>query len=232
MKVKPSIAFEDMRGKAGGVVASKNLSRLYIKNRITPRNPQSTAQMDLRASMTNGSRDWAKLTQSQRDAWNNVAKDWRGKRILGEAAKLSGVNCYMRIYQNMNVIGGTALDVPPVIPEFPTFEIEGVTFTAASGETPARLVISIPDLVDVEGKKIVVRATPGFSAGRQKLETSLRIVSVENAYTAGGLNIASAYTERLGAFPTAGQKAMFEVYLIDTATGVASLKQNFVLLFA
>ena len=52
MIVKPSIAFEDMRKSAGGVTASKNKARLYLKNRISPRNPRSDAQTKVRATLT------------------------------------------------------------------------------------------------------------------------------------------------------------------------------------
>lgn len=230
MIVKPSIAFEDMRKSAGGVTASKNRSRLYIKNRITPRNPRTDAQTEVRSRLATNSKNWSNLTQAQRNAWDEFATTAVGKRMLGSAAKISGFNCYVRVSNNLDLINKTPITEPPIMPEFTPFEITGVTYTAPAGETAGSLNIAINGLSSLTNQTLIVEATAGFSAGRTSFATKLRYIGQYTTLTSGAVNVLEGYNAKFGQFPAAGNKVQFRVYIIDNATGIASLKQSFVML--
>lgn len=230
MIVKPSIAFEDMRKSAGGVTASKNRSRLYIKNRITPRNPRTDAQTEVRARLATNSKNWAALTQAQRNAWDEFATTAVGVRMLGSAAKISGFNCYVRVSNNLDLIGQTPISEPPIMPEFTPFEITGVTYTAAAGETAGTLNVLFNGISSLNAQTMVIEATAGFSQGRASFTSKLRYIGHYSEITGGGINVLSDYVTKFGNFPDAGNKVQFRAYIIDNATGIASLKQSFVLL--
>lgn len=228
MIIKTSIAVEGLNGSAGGVTAAKNRSRMYFKNRISPRNPRTTAQLSVRGRLSSSSKAWRGLTQEQRMQWDEFSKTETGRRILGEAAKISGFNVFVRVANNLALIGQAIIDVPPTVPEFPVFEITGVTYTAASGDTPASLSLAISGLSSIAGKTIVVRATGGFSAGRASFPTQLRDLGTYTAIASGALNVYDDYAAKFGEVPGIGQKVQFEVFLIDNTSGIASLRQTFV----
>lgn len=230
MIVKPSIMVEDFRKSAGGVTASKNKSRLYVKNRITPRNPRTESQTQVRSDLTTNSRAWSQLTQAQRDAWNEYAKSVLGRRQLGAAAKISGFNAYMRIANNLAVINLPALTMPPSSVEFPVYEISNVVYVAPVGETPGTLTISFAGLTTLTGMHMIVKATAPFSGGRASLPSALRVITNNASVATGSTEVLASYNAKFGAFASAGQKVEIQVYLIDDATGLASLKQSFVYL--
>ena len=224
MIIKPSIAFEDMRGSAGGVTASKNKSRLYVKNRISPRNPQTSAQSTVRSRMTNHAKAWNALTQSQRDAWDEASKTTTGRRELGEAAKISGFNYFMRCRNNLALINEAAITVPGKPAEFKPFKINNVDYKAPAGNDSGQLSFNI----DGDIPNNVIRATAPFSAGKAKNATGLRIVGVNLEGGEVPYNVYDGYVAKFGANFPEGQKIQFEIYTIDPNSGVASLRQNFV----
>lgn len=223
MIVKPSVMFEDMRKSAGGVTASKNKSRLYVKNRISPRNPRTTAQLDVRASLSDHSKEWGGLTQAQRDAWNEAAKSVTGRRELGEAAKISGFNFYVRCNNNLALVGSSKISGPVAPVSIPPFEIELITAKAPAGQSPAKINLQLSDVPS----DLIVRATAPFSAGKESNDTGLRIIAVnpENNLETG-MDLTAAYTAKFGNTFKAGQKIQFEVYAIDSTSGTASLRQS------
>lgn len=234
MIVKPSIAFEDMRKSAGGVTASKNKARLYIKNRITPRNPKTERQMQVRSDLTSNSRAWQNLTQAQRDAWDEAAKTAYGRRELGEAAKISGFSLFMRCNQNLATIGATEVKVPGNVPDFPVFEMWGIAVTVTPTGT-IKVTGNVPEDYENLPTNVVIRATAPFGAGRASNLTGLRIIKagewiddvVNNPeQDTRQIDLTQAYTNVLGAGIKAGDKIQFEVYFIDPTSGYASLKQN------
>lgn len=234
MIVKPSIAFEDMRKSAGGVTASKNKARLYIKNRITPRNPKTEKQMQVRSDLTTNSRAWANLTQAQRDAWDEEAKTAYGRRELGEAAKISGFSLFMRCNQNLATIAGTEIKVPGTTPDFPVYQMWSFGASVASNGQ-IRVGASLDATYEELPANIVIRATAPFGPGRASNITGLRIIKAgawqddvdANAETESyNLDLSTEYTNTLGAGVKVGDKIQFEMYFIDPTSGYASLKQT------
>ena len=79
----------------------------YIRQRVVPHNPNSTAQQAIRSVLTDGVSKWrfGMITQIHKNYWNTYA------RGLGE----SGFNRFMRSYVAGNYSAGTVVS-PQVIP--------------------------------------------------------------------------------------------------------------------
>ena len=231
MIVKPSIAFEDMRKSAGGVTASKNKARLYLKNRISPRNPRSDAQTKVRATLTTFAKNCAALTPEQRDAWYEAAKSAMGVRILGNAAKISGFNLYVRINSNLDMIGKEAIQVPGTGAEFAPFDIVSIAYVAAAGENAAKLNVTFSGIENLTAQTLDISATPGNTQKNKSYPAKQKNIGVFTEISAGVVDIAAQYQAVLGAFPASGQKIQIEAFLVDNATGEASLKQSLTYLF-
>lgn len=230
MKVKPSIAFEDMRGSAGGVTASKNKSRLYVKNRISPRNPRTTKQMNVRGNLTSNAKDWAALTQAQREMWIEAAKNVYGKRQLGSAAKISGFNLFVRLNNNLALIGNNRVDEPRLGTQFPVFEVTGTTLNSNEDGVVTAAAINVTGLTDISAMNLIIRATPVFSVGRASYPSLLSIINTNGVVANNAINVVdyvkSVLVESSSKFVG---KIQFEIYLIDANSGEMSLKQNTVM---
>lgn len=79
----------------------------YIRERIVPHNPKSTAQTAVRGVLTDGVSKWrfGLISRVHKNWWNTYAKG------LGE----SGFNRFMRVYCNDNYLSG-AKRSPQVLP--------------------------------------------------------------------------------------------------------------------
>lgn len=71
----------DMRGKIGGSVFSKNKNGAYAKNKVTPSNPQSGAQMAVRNLLAGFAQQWRTLTETTRQGWIDGAVNFPNKRF-------------------------------------------------------------------------------------------------------------------------------------------------------
>lgn len=79
----------------------------YIRERVIPHNPKSSAQVAVRGVLTDGVSKWrfGFISQTHKNWWNTYA------RGLGE----SGFNRFMRQYCEANYSGGSKVS-PQVIP--------------------------------------------------------------------------------------------------------------------
>lgn len=228
MKAKTSPLFDDLSGKAGNIVASKNSGGLYVKPRRIPRNPRTSAQMSTRGILSSNSKAWEALTQLQRDAWNIAAVSYQGNKNFGENVKLSGINAFVKFNNNLSMIGQAPINEPPTVPEFPVFNIASAVYTAAEENTPAKLELTLGGSKIGADYFIVCRATASFSAGRESMASALRNIYLKVSDETNKIEVYDDYLAKFGSFPEAGKKIHFEVFLIGKTTGVASLKQSLV----
>ncbi|WP_118774640.1 hypothetical protein [Culturomica massiliensis] len=226
MKAKTSPLFDDLSGKAGNIVAARNRGGLYVKPRRIPRNPRTSAQMNTRGILSSNSKSWEGLTQAQREAWNAAAINYQGSKNFGENVKLSGINAFVKFNNNLSMIMQPAIDMPPILPEFPSFGIESVTYTAAGEETPAKLELTLNGNEISDDFFIICRATAAFSAGRESMTSALRIINSQVSDKTGKIEVYTEYVKKFGSFPEIGKKIHFEIFLISKTSGVASLKQS------
>lgn len=73
MRVQKSILTEELKGKAGTVVAKGNNSWTSLLPVVTPRNPKTRYQVSTRQSVDLYSKVWANLTETERQEWNAKA---------------------------------------------------------------------------------------------------------------------------------------------------------------
>lgn len=217
MKMKFGALVVDGRNKIGGQVASKNRGGSYLRTKVTPTNPQTVAQSTVRSIFTVLSQAWRTLTQSQRNAWNAAVTDWQRTDIFGDIKSPSGFNLYMRLNQNLSLIGESAINVPPLA--------EGVanpgaiTVTAAEG-TPALSIVFAETPVPAN-TQFVVEATPPMSPGRNFVKSNFRKIATIAAAGTSPFNALSAYQAKFGN-PVEGQKITVRLKAVNENTGETS----------
>lgn len=114
MKVRFSI-LADASGSLGGLVASHNRGGQYLRARVVPTNPSSSAQVEMRTIFGNLASAWQTLTLAQREAWTTYAINVPVTDSMGDPLTLTGQQMYVRNNSARVQAGLARIDDGPVI---------------------------------------------------------------------------------------------------------------------
>jgi hypothetical protein len=220
MKMKFGALVVDGRGKIGGHVASKNRAGAYLRTKVTPVNPNTSAQSEARSRLTGISQAWRALTVAQRASFNNAVQDFTKTDIFGDVKSPSGFNLYQRLNNNLSNIGAAAITVAPLASSVLTVVIGALVMDATTPAYTVALSGAVP-----AGTSMQIWATPGLSAGVSFVKSEYRLIQVEAAASGTPVDIAAAYTARYGS-PVIGQKVFVQIKFVNTVTGQASTTQS------
>jgi len=217
MKAKFGMVVVAGSGKIGGHVASHNRSGAYFRTKVTPVNPQTTAQLAVRNRLGTRSQAWRGLTDAQRAAWNAAVSAFAKTDIFGDLKNPTGFNLYQALNNNLVTVGAAAISVPPIPAAVSTVTITSITPAAGTGLVPMVLSGAVPASTAMK-----VFATAPQSPGVSFVKSEYRLITTLAAATATPVALGTAYTTKFGSF-TAGQKIFFKLVFVSTVTGQQSL---------
>lgn len=217
MKLKWGALVVAGSGKIGGHVAAKNSSGAYLRTKVTPVNPRTVDQISARARLGANAKQWGVITQDQRDAWNANSVDFNSKNVFGDDIKLSGINVFSRLNNNLLLIGEAIIESPPIAESF-----AGPTVVSIVSNVQGGILTISPDFDVPVGAAGVVRMTSPQSAGKKFVKSEFRVINIAPEGSAAPYDVAAAYIAKFGALPQEGQKVFCEVYVISKTTGIAS----------
>lgn len=227
MKVVWGSLIVDGRGKIGGHVASKNRGGAYMRTKVSPSNPRTTAQLAIRNGLSTFSQGWKALTAAQRNAWSGAVESFAKTDVFGSLKSPSGINLYIKLNQNLTEAAQTPLVLPPLPAGVDSPET--ITVTGAAG-TPA-LSLSYTGATAPSGLTWLISGTPQISPGKSYVKNLFRTFSVVAAPASSPVNILAAYTARFGTL-VAGMKVVVQVVVVNNATGQKSLPVQSVVIIA
>lgn len=213
-KVKFSALVSEMRNKLNGSVFARNRGGAYLRNKVTPVNPRSEAQVAQRNLLTQFSQAWRSLTQAQRDAWSGVVSQWSRTDIFGDVVNPSGNTLFTRLNINIANVSGAIIENPPSptgVPALSTIEV------TADQSTGAVVLTFDPNTIPAD-VAMVVEATPNMSPGISNANNQYRRVAVLQAGDDSPFALGTAYIARFGALTT-GQKLFVRAKLVNMLTG-------------
>lgn len=217
-KIKWGAIVVDGRGKLGGHVFTKTRSGATMRTKVTPVNPQTTAQAAARSRLGGMSQAWKGLTEAQRLAWNALASETAKTNIFGDQYFPTGKNLFTGLNANKLLIGGAQMNDAPVLAEIPTIVGASVSVDVALSE----LDLSIYSSSAPEDEELVIEATRPMSAGRYNFDGSYRIIStVADVDVIDPALEYSRYVTKFGA-PAIGSKIGFRFYFVNKTTGQQS----------
>lgn len=217
MKAKFGMVVVAGSGKIGGHVASRNRAGAYFRTKVTPVNPQSTAQLAVRNRLGTRSQAWRGLTDTQRAAWNGAVSAFAKTDIFGDLKNPSGFNLYQAINNNLLTVGGAAISVPPQPGAVSTVTITSITPAAGTGLIPMVLSGAVPASTAVK-----VFATAPQSPGVSFVKSEYRLITTLPAATATPVALGAAYSTKFGSW-LVGQKIFFKLVFVSTVSGQQSL---------
>lgn len=207
-KIKFGMMMTDARGKLGGQVFSKNRSGAYVRTKVTPVNPRTTAQQANRSLLGSLSAGWSLLTESQRNAWNGAVESWQKTNVFGDLQKPTGKNLYTGLNKVLQQLFPSAdvMVLPPAKVDFPPFILSRADYAPSTG------LFEITLAGDVEiGADYQVRATPAVSEGTTYVTNLLRSIgSAFVSVTGNKIVISDAYRNKFGSV-VAGNAIWVEV---------------------
>ena len=183
-------AITDARGSLAGNVFSRNRGGSYMRQRVTPTNPNTARQAAVRASFGSLQSNWRNLTEAQRDSWRNNAVNFPGKNRLGDVITYAGNTLYQKCNMVLLSAGLPLIETCPVSPAQVTemtpqppreweSEIGSGVITATTGKIKFLLASSAVKSEDV----LNVYASAAVSAGRKASSSTPRrlIASIPSA---------------------------------------------------
>jgi len=216
MKTKWGALIVDGRGKLGGHVASKNKAGSYLRQKVTPTNPQTSYQTGVRNDHTSNSKAWRGLTAVQRTAWNNSVSDFVGTDIFGDSKSLSGFQLYCKLNGNLKNIGAAVISTPPSPAAVPCF----TSLTAAADNSDAKVTLTYAGAIAAT-EKAVLECTSGLSAGISFAKSHYRKVMVMASTDISPFEAGAAYVIKFGTFPAVGKKIFIRMKQVTIANGLA-----------
>jgi len=220
-KVLFSALISDMRNKLNGSVFARNRGGAYLRTKVTPVNPKTSAQVAQRSLLTTYAQSWRSLTEAQRLAWSAAVGSWAKTDIFGTIVNPSGNTLYIRLNINVALAGGTALSTPPspVGAEALT-ELSVVADVSSSAVTVTFLPAAVP-----ADHAMVIESTPMLSPGISNANAKYRVIKTLAAAAVSPDNAFTSQTAKFGAL-VAGQKIFVRAKFINMLTGEVSQQLN------
>jgi len=216
MKIKWGALVVDGRNKIGGHVASKNRSGAYLRTKVTPSNPQTIRQLEVRQNFTSNAQAWRGLTQAQRDAWISSVSNFISTDVFGDTITPSGFNLFISLNNNLLNVGEAAIDTPP-LPE----SVLGFTALALDADTSGnKIIATFAPAIDAD-TKVILWATAALSPGKKFVKAEYRQVAVLDNTDVTPHEFQVEYIAKFGALPAIGTKVFCKFLPINTTTGQA-----------
>lgn len=215
--IKYSALVSDMRNKLNGSVASANRYGSYLRNKVTPVNPQTSFQQAARQRLGNLSASWRGLTQAQRNSWINGTDSFPFTNIFGDIKHLSGQTLFVKLNTNLLKIGEAQIDVAPLPVAIPAIAATAITVEETADALTALAVTVTPGTVPA-GYALAVYATPPINPGVAFVKNQYRFIGV-GTLAAGELDLLADYSARFGSVALEGQSVFVRLALVSTTTG-------------
>lgn len=217
-KIQTTAIVADIRNKLNGSVFSKNRYGSYVRTKVTPVNPQTTAQQNVRNRLSTNSQAWRGLTEAQRQGWIDAAANFPFTDIFGNSRILSGNALYVKLNNNLAVANQSPIADAPLPVAIPAL----VMGTVASLQTGATLTAAFTDTPVPANFALIFQTTGNVGPGKSFVKNLFRQTQVVAAAGASPTNLATAFAAIHGT-PVEGQKIFVRAFYISTVTGQAGI---------
>ena len=205
-KIKFGQLISEASGKVAGIVFSKNKYGAYTRQKVSPINPQTTAQSRVRQFLASAAGAWKSLTEAQRLQWSSAVQEWKKTNIFGDAQVLSGFNLFCKCYKTAKDISETVLSnyAGSAAPA-------GITSVSAEFDvTPDAAAITFAPAIP-SGEKWLLFATAPVSLGKTFVKSEYRLIKVLASTDTSPYDAVADYKAIFGTIPLATQTAFFKL---------------------
>ena len=126
-------------GKLGLTVTFPSRNGLIRRALVTPANPNSPAQLRVRAAFTQQAHRYDTLTTAEQNAWIAAAGQYQSRASLGQSGPLTGLQLFVKINSLLAQLGQDVVDAPPMLPSFANLAPQNLTITNTGGNVALKL---------------------------------------------------------------------------------------------
>ncbi len=201
----PGAIISEIRGSIANVTYSRSRAGAISKQKLIQTNPNSPAQIAIRALQAQAVAAWQTLPQVDQDLWIAFSASQLSRARIDGSHKLSGYNAFIRFFIVRNQYGLAGNPTPAA--QLPLGSYSSMSFTAS----PTSLIFNItgnntnPDII------LVFRLTDGLSPGISSVNQSLLIIVSEQQAPNGtiAVNLVAQWVARYGPIGAASGKKIF-----------------------
>lgn len=215
--IKMGQLISEARGKHGGSVFSRNTYGAILRQKVSPIQPCTSAQLAVRAALAAMAQAWRGLTEAQRASWILTAPSFARTNVFGDKVPYTGFNLYGYLNRMRQVIGLPLLTSCPQPQAVSGLTSLGLSVAAA---VPTYSITFSPSPVPAD-MYIVFYASPGLSQGITFIGANLRVLGVAPPATASPVNALADFEELFGA-PVEGDKYTLQAIIVNGPSGITS----------
>jgi hypothetical protein len=170
--IKYSALVAEARGKLGDIVLSRNQYGAYVRGKGKLIDPESAAQLTVRARLIAASQAWRTLTDNQRLAWHDASQRATRHNVFGDASPLTGNAFFVRKY-----LRAIAADItPPTDPPYDSAPTQptNLHFSSLSVGGGIQVTAGLTELLSTEVCHIW--AATNVSPGKTFIASQYRLV--------------------------------------------------------
>jgi hypothetical protein len=213
-KIVFSAIVGDARKKIGGNVFTKVRSGAIVRRKVSPIQPRTAAQRNVRANFTSLAKAWsgASMDDTKRAGWNALAALYPVKDKFGASHILTGLQMFEKLNRALATITlGPIYDPPATLAAgFP-----GTLSLTATAPSTLSLNSATPPAATENG---LIFAAAQQSPGRTYVGNRYRFIDVTGVGTAGPWTIGPGYVNKFGAL-VAGKKVSVLLVYMTVASG-------------
>ena len=219
MLIKLSGLISDADGKLGGSCWTRNHYGLYQKNWKIPANPISPYSTAVRSNYRTLLHQWATLTQSDQQSWNDLAAQITKTNRVGQTYHPTGFNTFLSCNQNRFLVTEAALTKAP---EIPTFEVP-LSFTIDLTSVINNIFFLPNPSQWYHDTDLLIYFTKPFSPGINYMKMNLCHIGAVQEGMSGFYYLFSQYATRFNTAFVPNKKYFAKMIPIHVPTGFAAL---------
>jgi len=210
----------EARGSLAGTVFSRNTAGSYMRQKISPVQPQTPAQLGVRALLTTVSQAWRGITSLQRLAWVTVAETFTNINVFGDNVPLTGFGLFVKLNRDLQTIGNPIISDPPLQQAVVGFDT--LSLVVDNSEIVDDDKVQILFSPDVPGdQQAVVYMTAPLSPGINFVDSEYRKIAVMGLGQTSPFTLGDAYIAKFGLVPPVGAKSFVKIRPILDASGIS-----------
>lgn len=194
-------------GSFRGDTSSRNRNGQYYRNRATPVQPRTVAQLNVRARLGGNAAAWRALTDAERAGWTSLGLQMTRTDSLGQVYSLTGFQAYCSVNNNKLAAGDAVVDAAPALVTPISLLTATITLTSAA------FSIAYTTTPLAAGNRLFIFVSPQKSAG-VNFNGDYRLLAVTAAAAASPHNALAAYTAKFGV-PVTGNKIFISLQMYN-----------------
>lgn len=212
----------EARGSLAGTVFSRNTAGSYMRQKVSPVQPQTPAQLGVRALLSTVSQAWRGLTSLQRLAWITVAETFTNINVFGDNVPLTGFGLFVKLNRDLQTIGNPIITDPPL--QEAVIGFDTLTLIVDNSEVIPDDQVQIAFTPNVPGdQQAVVYMTAPLSPGINFVDSEYRKIAVMPIGSVSPFTLGDAYIAKFGLVPPVGAKSFVKIRPIKDASGISGV---------